>query len=250
MSRMGGYVPTDHKTRHQDGGRDELSIASLSGTPAELTTHAALTIAHGTVDDIADQADIAAHAADLDAHTYNILELLRTGEYYTSIATSSVTGTLNAVANTLYAIPLWVARKITIDRMTINVTTLADGKVVRLGIYNNGVNLYPGTLLLDAGTVSTSTTGHKVITGLSQALTKGLYWLVALSDGTPTLRNFSSADFLWPILGQWVSAPDYASSNWTVTQAYGALPSTFTAGGSAGPGDKAPRILVRVASLD
>lgn len=39
MPRMGGYVPADHKTRHEDGGRDEISIASLSGEPATLTTH-------------------------------------------------------------------------------------------------------------------------------------------------------------------------------------------------------------------
>ena len=62
MPRMGGFVPSDHASRHEDGGRDEISladllpgehasehedggddeisIASLSGTPAALTTHA------------------------------------------------------------------------------------------------------------------------------------------------------------------------------------------------------------------
>lgn len=30
----------DHSARHEDGGADEISIAGLSGTPAELTTHA------------------------------------------------------------------------------------------------------------------------------------------------------------------------------------------------------------------
>lgn len=29
--RMGGYVPTDHASRHQDGGRDELDLTGLSG---------------------------------------------------------------------------------------------------------------------------------------------------------------------------------------------------------------------------
>lgn len=65
MPRMGGYVPADHKTRHQSGGRDELSLsgltpathaslhqdggadeislAALAGEPATLTTHKDLT---------------------------------------------------------------------------------------------------------------------------------------------------------------------------------------------------------------
>uniref|UniRef100_A0A6M3Y030 Uncharacterized protein n=1 Tax=viral metagenome TaxID=1070528 RepID=A0A6M3Y030_9ZZZZ len=43
MPRMGGYVPADHKTRHQDGGRDEISIASLSGDPADTINESLLT---------------------------------------------------------------------------------------------------------------------------------------------------------------------------------------------------------------
>jgi len=38
MPRMGGYVPADHKTRHQDGGRDEISLDGLSGNPVTLAS--------------------------------------------------------------------------------------------------------------------------------------------------------------------------------------------------------------------
>ena len=48
MPRMGGYYPTDHKITHEKDGRDEVSIASLAGTPAALTTHAANANAHHT----------------------------------------------------------------------------------------------------------------------------------------------------------------------------------------------------------
>ena len=41
-----GGVP-DHAPMHQDGGTDEINIASLSGTPAALTTHEADTSTHG-----------------------------------------------------------------------------------------------------------------------------------------------------------------------------------------------------------
>lgn len=193
--------------------------------------------------------DLPTHAKDLDAHTKNFLEELRTGVYLGPLAVTSTTGVLSMSADILYAMPLFVARAITIDRMTINVTTADAGQVVRLGIYGNGTNLYPGALLLDASTVSTTATGHKEITGLSQAIPKGLYWVVALSDGTPIIRALGASDFLFSLLGQWSSDADYANCSWSVSQAYGALPATFTGGGAAAP-NTAPKILLRIASLD
>lgn len=38
---MGGYTPADHASRHEDDGRDEMSIAGLLGEPATLATHKA-----------------------------------------------------------------------------------------------------------------------------------------------------------------------------------------------------------------
>jgi hypothetical protein len=44
------YSNLAHKTRHQDGGADEINIAGLAGEPAELTTHKAVETAgiHGS----------------------------------------------------------------------------------------------------------------------------------------------------------------------------------------------------------
>ncbi len=36
----------DHSARHEDGGADEISLAGLSGTPADLTTHIAASDPH------------------------------------------------------------------------------------------------------------------------------------------------------------------------------------------------------------
>jgi len=41
-----GEAPAAHKVSHQDGGTDEISIASLSGVPAALATHALLVSVH------------------------------------------------------------------------------------------------------------------------------------------------------------------------------------------------------------
>jgi hypothetical protein len=40
------HAPKAHKTSHQKGGADEISIAGLAGEPAELTTHKANASAH------------------------------------------------------------------------------------------------------------------------------------------------------------------------------------------------------------
>jgi len=65
----------DHAARHQDGGSDEISIAGLSGEPAELTTHkGATTGIHGvgasTVESAAGaQSKVDAHANLTTAHS-------------------------------------------------------------------------------------------------------------------------------------------------------------------------------------
>lgn len=57
----------DHSVRHEDGGADEISLAGLSGTPADLTTHAADTSTHG-VAEVADAGALTTHEADTSTH--------------------------------------------------------------------------------------------------------------------------------------------------------------------------------------
>lgn len=37
----GGFTPADHASIHENGGRDEISLTGLAGTPTALTTHEA-----------------------------------------------------------------------------------------------------------------------------------------------------------------------------------------------------------------
>jgi len=47
-SQTSTFTPAAHKTSHQSGGGDEISIASLAGEPTELTTHKTTTASvHG-----------------------------------------------------------------------------------------------------------------------------------------------------------------------------------------------------------
>ena len=194
-----------------------------------------------------DAAAIAAHAAILDAHTLNELEVLRTGEYYSS--DTNLSATLAITANELYGVPLVVARNITVDRIAFEVTGAgAGGTTARMGIYNNGTNLYPGTLLLDAGTVSVASTGIKAIT-IAQALPKGIYFLALVSDGTPTIRAVNQSGSTNRLLGILGTGFNMVNQPWRVAFVYAALPDPFTAG-AAVPVSHIPRLVVRVASLD
>ncbi len=189
---------------------------------------------------------LADHIARLDAHTKDWAEILRTGEYYS--AWHAVTATQALLANRLYATILVVARDITVDRIAIRITVAGAANTdARLGIFNNGTNLYPGSLLLDAGTVDVDSIGVKAIT-INQALAKGIYWLAVVSDGTPTLRA-GHVFYGLGVMPLGVSNFENANTYWYVSHTFGALPNPFTAGGTLAAGS-APLVAVRVASLD
>jgi len=165
------------------------------------------------------------HAADLDAHTKNIYELIRTGAYFTNFQGVSYSQALTA--DRLFAVPLIVVRDMTVDRIAVEVTAGGGGTPnVRLGIYNNGTNVAPGTLKLDAGVVDTTAIGVVAVI-ISQALTKGLYWLAGIAQGTPSLRAQNYTYKSDSILGLTAVSFDEANQAWYYSGAYGALPDPF-----------------------
>ena len=189
---------------------------------------------------------VAGHEANLDAHIFSPGEKLRTGQYLAEILHSHYNlGTLALVADTLYAVPFVVYRDLTVDRIGVTVTGFDAGTNIRLGIYEDGTNIYPGALVLDAGVVSSASNALVVIT-ISQALTKGLYHLALVSDGTPTIRVNQQG---LTQLGGTTSAPQTNNDGWTVAFTYAALPNPFTAGGALFTTSRVS-IWLRLASLD
>lgn len=78
--------------------------------------------------------------------------------------------------------PYWAPKAFSISRIAINIGTAGSaGSVVRIGAYNddNGV---PGSLIFDAGTVDSTTSGNKEIT-TTQTLPAGRFWLAAVVQG-------------------------------------------------------------------
>ncbi len=156
-----------------------------------------------------------------------------TGRYYGPGPHTPSTGANGA--GLLMAIPFWVPEAFLADRIACEVTTAAASSTVRLGIYNTSMLDQPNILVVDAGTVDSSTTGVKELT-ISQVLRPGLYWLAAVPQGgSPTLRTIGNGS-LPPVSPDTFAgtAGGTGANCWYRTGITGAL--TDWAGGSASTG--------------
>lgn len=123
-------------------------------------------------------------------------------------------------------VPFYIDQDITITRMGINVVTAAAaGNTCRLGIYTNNGSTQPATRLVDTGTLALDSTGAKSVTGLSVALTKGLYWFAYVGSVASGTITGLGTNFIFDVKGQAnIGAVGFAGFNQTYT--YGALPAT------------------------
>lgn len=148
----------------------------------------------------------------------------------------------------LHYLPMWVAERIAIDRIGVEVTTGgAAGSVVRLGLYDTSNGL-PGARLLESAALSAESTGLVEAT-VSVELDPGLYWTAVVSQvAAPQLRMAAT-------MGQMVSVDSAAVIGASANTAHrdsngitGALPATASPN-TAGPLNTAPLMVVRFAPL-
>lgn len=191
---------------------------------------------------------IATHAADLDAHTRDIYSALLVGRYLASGPVKGGTYVKTLTALSCLAYPFPVVRAITIDKLSIQVRTAKTGKKVRFGIYKDDGNIYPGDLLLDAGEVDVGTLDVKAVI-IDQALSKGLYWFVVLSDGTPALRIIETH---FTPMGIYPDDLGKVYLYWYKTLTFGPLPDPFPAGAGrySGSFSASTAVFAHLASLD
>jgi hypothetical protein len=188
-----------------------------------------------------------ANVHGVDIFTRDLRKIWRTGTYMPSLLyTNDYLSSANPlVANQLEAIGYPIPRAMTFDRIGLYISTGgAAGTHVRIGIYNDDGNCYPGTLVLDAGLVAADgSAGIREIV-INQQLTKGLYWLAMISDGTPSA--WGQNDYYLGLFGN-TSALHLFYSAWYKASAYGALPATFPSG--ATPQIRLFNIAMRVLTL-
>jgi len=136
-------------------------------------------------------------------------------------------------ANRLYAHPFLVTKSLVADRIGISIQVLAGaGKKCRLGIYNNS-NGRPSTLLLDAGEIDANVLNMQAVS-IAQSLPPGLYWLAAVSDGTPTVISpyyyYGALPLAqgYELIGG-VIVGGYSTGAVYMAHTYGPLPANFSA---------------------
>jgi len=131
-------------------------------------------------------------STDYNAQWVNpsVLNPMASGIYYGS---NNFTGGILSSgfsANTTYFIPFLVSENTTFDRIaTATGPTFSGTATIRLAIYNNGTNLLPSSLVLDAGTVTCPAADTIYAITISQTLSKGWYWLAANTTSAAT-NNF------------------------------------------------------------
>ena len=162
-------------------------------------------------------------------------------------ATTDVT----AVNRRTYYIPIYLPA-CTLDRISCYTGASFTGSgVVRLGIYNTDSSNKPSTVLLDAGTVSTTAGGTAYEITINQAITAGFYYLAFNSQTNATTNAFygvggsdANVNIIWG--GRWTGSVDGSSTEIVAIQAsvIGAFP---TASGVAIGASSSPIVWVRFA---
>jgi len=175
--------------------------------------------------------------------------LYRSGTDITAAVNQLAPGTVAQVANTLRASPLWIRKTVTFVAFRLEVTTLVAATTCRLGLYTDNGSGYPSTLVTnsDVGTIDTATTGVKTSTFSSAiTLTPGLYWIAWNSNGAATVRSIAVGAIDSTLGSNPAGGATSTYTAWTVALTYGALPSTFTGGGTLLTNTAIPRAMLRV----
>lgn len=152
------------------------------------------------------------------------------GEYVSAAFNALALGTIAGAANRMEFVPFIPAQTISINELALEVTTLAAGSSMHVGIYADADNKPDGGALL-IGTVaalSGAATGVVAQAVTTTELAAGTrYWLAVLYSAATTVRSIAAGGIM--ILG----SPASGTGNFTnrrVTRTFGALPATAPAG--------------------
>jgi hypothetical protein len=128
-------------------------------------------------------------------------------------------------------VPVQITKAVTASGIACRVTTAGQAtSVIRMGIFNSDANFQPSSLLLDAGTISSSTTGTKEIT-ISQALSPGVYWLAVVGQVAANHIIQSQTGVYVPLIQTTAFETTNGLGAYEQSGVTAALPSTITLSG-------------------
>lgn len=208
---------------------DRLPYFTGSGT-ASLATFTAAGRA------LVDDADAAAQRTTLGVYRHPSTYI--TGKYYGPFHYG--TGNVAFTNGTMYAYPWLLHEAISIDRIGILAIATASG-TARLGVYQDSSGL-PGSLVVDAGTVSGTSTAVVEAT-VSTTIGPGVVWLAVAPQGANqsirASQSFGYDSFPSP------TAQGANAACVTQTGVSGSLPNPF--GTPASTAGSSPMVMVRKA---
>ena len=157
----------------------------------------------------------------------------------------------------IYAMPFICPYDMSIDKLSINVTTARTSSTTRVGIYGNSkepFTMYPENLIYGSDTLTSSATGVKTqaITSTTLILeANNLYWMAFANGGStsnPVYRATVAAGTMC-FLGLDVAMGTAVQSAISATFTYGAFPNIFPSGGSPKATTIVPIVAMRVRAL-
>jgi len=149
--------------------------------------------------------------------------------WYSTMVAGQTVSTTSRAKDQFVAHPVIFSKAVTLDRIGIEITIAGTAaSLVRLGIYSDSGNVYPNSLLLDAGTIAGDSATVQSIT-INQTLSAGLYWFVYVHNSTASI-TFRGVNIMPTVLG-FPSTIGTATGNVILdSTAYSMLPATFTSG--------------------
>lgn len=117
------------------------------------------------------------------------------GSYITTTTTGmgGATGTIAGVANQIDIFPFIPRADLTIDRLSVNVTTLVASALGKIVVYDADANGLPNNLIVETATLDFSTTGIKEAT-VSLTFRAGVtYWIGMRTSSTATLSAWAAS---------------------------------------------------------
>jgi hypothetical protein len=157
-----------------------------------------------------------------------------TGRYYvpgTVAAAQDNTRNMAVAANKIYVLPFLVTERVRFDRVTTFTQSGATGNG-RMGVYRNGKDLHPSTLVKGSGSVGVGAGANHHDFSPPVSLYRGLYWVAALFSGTPTMFRIPyEQGIAWEILGRDAGIATAFRIGWYADHSFAALPSSYPTAG-------------------
>jgi hypothetical protein len=164
-------------------------------------------------------------------------------EYYGLNGTGSPNVSQSATLNLTYYLPFLVTESANFDRISCVSGTVSSSPIFRLGIYNNSGGK-PSTVLLDAGTITATSSNTTFQITINETLAAGWYWLaVTRQSGTGTQQLVGFQAGVLTTFPARYNADGYTGRGpvWTQTGVTGAYATASTDGSNNQP----PSVMLR-----